>query len=320
VPLNRLVRSALGWLPPLRGVYARRDERRLRENHTADTLARLTRVPLFAPPGHFYSPIVDPDHARAHFARSPGTDAVQALPGIDLDLPRMLDVWSRLLPYLRTAPFREEARPGLRYRYDNGAYAHGDGAVLHAVLRLHRPRRIVEVGSGWSSACTIDTVEGFLDGDCDVTFIEPFPELLQQLLGATRAPTTILPHGVQQTPLSVFEALEPNDVLFIDSTHVLATGSDVQFELFEALPRLKPGVIVHFHDVFWPFEYPWAWAVEENRSWNELYGLRAFLTNNAEWRILFFNDYFGRMARDVAQETFPTFLKNPGGALWLVKQ
>jgi hypothetical protein len=69
----------------------------------------------------------------------------------------------------------------------------------------------------------------------------------------------------------------PINVLFIDSTHVLRTGSDVCFELFEILPRLSPGVLVHIHDMFWPFEYPRSWVVEENRSWNELYAVRAFL-------------------------------------------
>jgi hypothetical protein len=117
--------------------------------------------------------------------------------------------------------------------------------------------------------------------------------------------------------LELFEQLQPGDFLFIDSTHILRTGSDVCFELFEILPRLASGVIVHFHDVFWPFEYPAEWIVDENRSWNELYALRAFLTDNGKWKILFFNNYFAKLERSLVEKTFPTFLRNPGGALWL---
>jgi hypothetical protein len=99
----------------------------------------------------------------------------------------------------------------------------------------------------------------------------------------------------------------------------MSTGSDVCFELFEILPHLKSGVVVHFHDVFWPFEYPRYWVVEENRCWNELYGIRAFLTKNEQWTILFFNDYFARFEVETITETCQLFLKNPGGALWLRK-
>jgi len=166
----------------------------------------------------------------------------------------------------------------------------------------------------------IDTAETFLDGKCNLTFIEPYPQLLTSLVGGGNDRVKILAHDVQQTPLETFDELEANDFLVIDSTHVMSTGSDVCFELFEILPRLKPGVLVHFHDIFWPFEYPRDWVVRENRSWNELYALRAFLTNNQEWEIVFFNDYFSRLEGKTICETFPLFLKNPGGALWLTKK
>jgi hypothetical protein len=107
-------------------------------------------------------------------------------------------------------------------------------------------------------------------------------------------------------------------VLFIDSTHVSKAGSDVNHELFEILPRLKPGVLVHFHDVFWPFEYPEAWTFESRRSWNEIYLLRAFLSGNREYEIVFFNDYFRARHGDAAAAV-PKFAQNPGGGLWLRK-
>jgi hypothetical protein len=100
----------------------------------------------------------------------------------------------------------------------------------------------------------------------------------------------------------------------------MRTGSDVCFELFDILPRLRPGVLVHFHDIFWPFEYPYQWAVDENRSWNELYAVRAFLMDNPNWRIVMFNHYFATFQRSLIESTVPHFLKNTGGAFWIQKQ
>ena len=130
----------------------------------------------------------------------------------------------------------------------------------------------------------------------------------------------ILQHGVQQAPLALFNELEEGDILFIDSTHVLRTGSDVYFELFEVLPNLAKGVLVHFHDMFWPFEYPREWVIDENRSWNELYAVRAFLTHNHDWKILMFSDYMAVFERPLIETTYPAFLRNSGGALWLQRQ
>jgi hypothetical protein len=124
---------------------------------------------------------------------------------------------------------------------------------------------------------------------------------------------------VQEVSLSVFEVLRNGDFLFIDSSHVMKTGSDVCQELFEILPRLAPGVFIHFHDMLWPFEYREDWVLRENRSWNELYALRAFLTFNDRFEIVFFNDYFRRFNEPLIQATYPLFLRNSGGSLWLRK-
>ena len=116
---------------------------------------------------------------------------------------------------------------------------------------------------------------------------------------------------------SSFRSLERNDVLFIDSTHIVKTGSDVLHEMFEILPRLRAGVVVHFHDIFYPFEYPREWVVERNYAWNELYLIRAFLTGNTDWEILFFNDYFAQVESGRVTRSAPEPLANPGGGLWL---
>jgi hypothetical protein len=277
-----------------------------------------SQAKLYVPPGHFYSPVVNPEEAERHLERIKGAVDIDHLPGIAIDRAAMVELWRRLLPYLQTIPFSNNRQPGFRYFFQNPTYAFGDGSILHAMIRNFRPKRLIEIGSGYSSACTLDTVERFLDGACEVTFIEPYPTLLRKVLDDKRD-TRILEMPVQQVPLSVFEQLEAGDILFIDSTHVLRTGSDVCFELFEILPRLAPGVLVHFHDMFWPFEYPRVWVIDHNKSWNEIYAVRAFLTDNKSWNILFFNDYIFRFEREMIERTFPTFLRVPGGALWMVK-
>jgi hypothetical protein len=279
--------------------------------------AERHRVRLFVPPGHFYSPVVDPRLLEGRILKVRET-MLHELPGIDLDLGRMVRFWSdHLAPQARGTTFPESPSPSHRYHFQAPTFGYADAITLRAMILHHRPRRLIEIGSGWSSACTLDTVsEAKLR--TELTFIEPYPDLLGEVLrDGDRERVEILEAPVQDVPLSRFEALEEDDILFIDSTHVVKTGSDVVQELCEILPRLKQGVVIHIHDVFYPFEYPHEWAVEENRSWNELYALRAFLAFNRSFEILFFNDFFAQLARPVLERDCPLFLKNTGGSLWL---
>lgn len=276
----------------------------------------LNREKMFVPAGHFYSPIVPVSEAIDHLDRI----RLQNRPNI-LDVPidhdEMLRVWSSLLPHIKQFPFTVEQKQPYRYKTGNSAYGYGDAVILFAMMNHLRPRRIIEIGSGWSSVCAMDTADQFLDGACEFTFIEPFPQLLNDLAGASEKFGTIIESRVQSVDLQVFDQLEAGDILFIDSTHVVRTGSDVCFEFFEILPRLKPGVFVHIHDIFWPFEYPKEWIINDNRSWNELYFVRAFLMNSSKWKTFYFNDYFAKNERSRIQLDCPMILDNPGGGLWL---
>jgi len=272
---------------------------------------------LFVPPGHFYSPIVDVDNVRDAL---PALRSATDLPAIEVSKDRMLEQWKAFQPFLREIPFPEEPTPGYRYHFGNPAFSYGDGSILYAMLRTYRPKRLVEVGSGYSSACAMDTIERFLDDDVAVTFVEPYPELLLRLLGEHVSIThRVVAEPVQKADSAIFEQLGSGDFLFIDSTHLMKTGSDVCHELFNILPALKPGVFIHFHDIFWPFEYGPNWVIKENRSWNEIYGLRAFLMYNKSFEIVFFNDYFVRNFRSILEQEYPVFLKNTGGSIWLRK-
>nr|WP_259372700.1 class I SAM-dependent methyltransferase [Schlegelella koreensis] len=180
-----------------------------------------------------------------------------------------------------------------------------------------RPRRIIEVGSGHSSAAMLDVDDRFLGSSTEFDFIDPYPERLLGLLRSEdRERCTVHAKPVQDVPLELFDKLEANDILFIDSSHVAKIGSDVVHLLTYVLPRLKRGVLVHVHDIFWPFEYPKMWLMQ-GRAWNENYMLKAFLQFNDRFRIVFFSSYLAIHHADAIRRHMPRFEKNPAGGIWL---
>jgi hypothetical protein len=178
---------------------------------------------------------------------------------------------------------------------------------------------MIEVGSGHSSCMTLDTNDIWLDGQMQCTFVEPYPDLLFSLLkpGDTDR-IEIIPKRVQDVDLEVFRELRSGDVLFIDSTHVSKVGSDVNYLFLEVLPLLKRGVLIHIHDIFYPFEYPSNWILE-GRAWNELYMLRALLQQGSAYEIVAMNSFLAQEHPDALRQHIPVAMKNPGGSIWLRK-
>ena len=276
-------------------------------------------------PGHFYSPI--PDLAEIEAQASTIFDRTRThLEAIDLNEGQqlaLLDAFSRTYGDL---PFTEKRTPGLRYYFDNPFFSFGDGVILYSVLRHFRPRRIIEIGSGFSSAAMLDISDRFLDRSVEFLFIEPHPERLHALLSEndrTRCQIETVP--VQHVDLRRFEELDVNDVLFVDSSHVGKVRSDVLHIMFNVLPRLRKGVIVHFHDVPWPFEYPEDW-IRQGRAYNEAYLLRAFLQYNAAFTVLFFNSFMALHHRGLMLRLMPAALSTPStretesnSSVWLKK-
>jgi predicted O-methyltransferase YrrM len=272
----------------------------------------------FAPPGHFYSPIPDADFVRRHRDRL-FDRRTSSVPGIDVRAHHQLALIEQLSPYFRDLPFTARKSDGLRYYFENGYFQYADAIVLHSLLRGFQPRRVIEVGSGFSSAVMLDTNDRYCDGRIEFTFIDPFPARLISLLRPTEATRhRIIELPVQDVPPEVFAALERHDVLFIDSSHMVKVGSDVGHLLTDVLPALQPGVLVHFHDVLWPFEYPEEW-IQEGRAWNECYVLRAFLQFNAHFQILLFNSYLALHHADVLERCCPLMMRDTGGSLWLLR-
>ncbi len=282
-------------------------------------LAGTGRKRRSSDPGHFYSPIPDPEEVRRDEARIFGAPPRQ-LPGIDLHEAEQMQLLEDLAAYYDSMPFRAGKTAGLRFHFENPAYSYSDAILLHCMIRHAKPRRIIEVGSGYSSCATLDTSELFFDGRIEATFIEPYPALLESLLKeGDRARIRIIPARLQDVAIETFEALERDDILFIDSTHVGKTGSDVNCLLFEILPRLAAGVYVHVHDIFYPFEYPKEW-IYRGRAWNEAYLMRAFLQYNGAFRIVLMNTFMQHFHEDFFSRRMPLCLKNPGGSLWLRRE
>lgn len=270
------------------------------------------------PPGHYYSPIPDLAEVEARGERIWALPV--SLPGIDSRADEQLERLTRFAGYYAEHPFQEQPGEGLRFGFDNRFFSYGDAIVLYCMLRELRPSRLIEIGSGWSSALTLDVNQRFLDGRMRCTFIEPFAERLRErLTPADLSSVEIIESGLDEVDRALFETLEPGDILFIDSTHVSRIGSDVNQLIHEILPILPPGVHVHVHDIFWPFEYPRHWVLD-GRMWNEAYLLRAYLTDNPSVRIEWFNDFLRIFHAEQVSAALPLWGKNPGGSLWLVTQ
>ncbi|QOX80351.1 class I SAM-dependent methyltransferase [Trichlorobacter lovleyi] len=238
-------------------------------------------------PVHFYSPLPDIRdlQERGVYQRTSN------LSGIDWDLKRQ----SELLLYLGRRFGHEcdwspkPAGNNDAFYTENGCFSFGCAAALHCILRFFQPQRIVEIGSGNSSqiinAAVLQNMKEF-GRQCDYTIVDPYPD--DAHIGKLQCVSNLLKQRVETLPVSFFSHLRDGDVLFIDSGHVVKTGGDVNYLILEVLPRLAPGVIIHFHDIPMPYEY--AEVYHTNPSfrmfWTESYLLQAFLAFNNEFEIL----------------------------------
>ena len=298
-----------------------------REEAQPDVPAPPEQPPAAEPPplptahalGHFYSPIVDPAEARRDEARLwPAEPA--SLAGIEFDDAAHAMVLDTLFPAFYPAfDYPEEGAADeelASYYIRNSQFSWLDARALFVLFRHWRPRRVVEVGSGYSTLLMADINERFLDCSARITSIEPFP---RPFLTRMADRIELLETRVQDVPWAVFESLEAGDVLFIDSSHVAKTGSDVNFIFFEVLPRLARGVRIHIHDIFLPMEYPKEWVIDENRSWNEQYLVRALLMYSRRFRVVFgcayaYARHRAALVRALGIEPAKAY---GGGSLWL---
>jgi len=273
---------------------------------------------ISAPPGHFYSPIPDLTYIQKHRESIFARDRTSC-PGIEPTTREQIGLVRDLAAYYDQMPFPETKQDGCRYYFSNPYFGHGSSIILYSLMRHFRPQKIVEVGSGFSSAAMLDVNDRFFGSSIPFTFIEPYPERLRSLLtDSDMARCSICVDVAQNVPQTVYTELEGNDILFIDSSHVAKVGSDVVFLLTEILPILNKGVIVHIHDIYWPFEYPEDWVLS-GKAWNEAYIVKAFLQFNGSFEIMLFNSYLATHHQGLMKQCLPLFLPDGGGSLWIRK-
>lgn len=324
INLINISKQLIKKLPILKSLFDERDELFEKNKQIEIELKKWKKG--FVPPGHFYSPIPDIDQIKQNISKLyDHTRAVSS--SISLNEHTQKEMLSIFSQFYSELPFNETLDNKNRYYLDNEYYGYSDGICLYSMMRHLQPKRFIEVGSGFSSCAALDTADKFLTNSPEFTFIEPYPDRLNKLLKPTdhnNKKITIQKSFVQDVPLNIFESLEENDILFIDSSHVSKVDSDVNFLFFEVFPLLKTGVYIHIHDIFYPFEYPFSW-INDQRAWNEIYLLESFLQYNEKFKIVYFNNYMEKNYRDEVYSKLPLCLKLPTsnltipGSIWLKK-
>lgn len=266
---------------------------------------------------HFYSPLPN-TRELPEGAWSTSSE----LPGLDLNERGQLSLLEEFSKRYRS---EYEALPSAkppgppRFYFGNPSFGPVESELLYCMVRHHRPRRFIEIGSGFttlltSQALSRNRAEG---NDCTFTAVEPYPpEFLRDSLPV---PVELIMLPVQAIPLDRFTSLREGDILFIDSSHVCKIGSDVQYLFLEILPRLAPGVIVHIHDIFLPLEYPREWVKDLHRFWNEQYLLQTLLCGNREFEVLWAGNWMHLRHTEKLIAAFPSFdpKKSRSGSFWI---
>ena len=273
------------------------------------------------PSGHFYSPIASLEEIERDKERIFADKTIHDFPNIDLRFEEQLKLLKKFNAYHDECPFPKENDTNKgRYYFENNLFGYSDVVVLYSMMRHYRPKRIIEAGSGFSSAAMLDINDMFFDNSIQLSFVEPYPERLYSLLSEKdKTTTSIYECRIQDVDKAIFLSLEANDILFIDSTHVVKVGSDVNYLVFDIFPLLKPGVIIQIHDIFFPFELLQSWALS-GRNWSEPHLIRAFLEHNNAYSILFWNNFLEKFAREQYIGALPLAANGAGGgSLWLIK-
>ncbi|NCC26361.1 MAG: hypothetical protein EOM25_14375 [Deltaproteobacteria bacterium] len=271
----------------------------------------LERVGLLPIRDHYYEPYLKPEHLRRDL------NSPRDLPGLDLRIPAQLELLASFSHQAELAAIPMEPTP-LRYGYRNRTFGPVDAGLLFGMVRHVRPRRIVEVGCGMSTLVIRQAVESMWSGGqhadaiaCDHVCIEPYEHpWLAQL------PVQVIREPLERTdPVRLADSLHSGDMLFIDSSHVVKSQGDVLFVFQELLPRLRPGVVVHFHDIFTPRDYPPTWLLGARVLWTEQYLLEIFLNSHSDWEVLLSANLLAEDHHQALAQALPLLRDHPKGLL-----
>ena len=266
-------------------------------------------------PNHFYQPIPD--------SRTLSDDLWTReipMPGVDMrdaeQLQFLRDVCPQFADEYNHFP-DHQTEVAHEYYFKNNFFEVMDGSVAWCMLRHLQPQRILELGSGFSTLLMADAVRR--NGNIrDYMVVDPYPNAVVRagVPGVSR----VLIQPAEPLDPALFAALEDGDLLFIDTSHVIKLGGEVNFLFLEMLPQLKSGVTVHIHDIFLPHQYPMMWVKERRQFWTEQYLLQAFLCFNSAFEVLFANAYMWARHPEEVAATFPRAPRHMGGASFWIRR
>lgn len=239
----------------------------------------LLNVGVFPITDHYYEPQFDNRNPKPDFSQD------RNLQGIDWNISGQLRMLEKFSFSKELTGIPQEKPESLKFYLNNGAFASGDAEYWYQIIRTLKPKRIIEIGSGNSTLMAVNATDKNHDDDpgykCEHICIEPYEMPWLEEVGVS-----VVREKVEDVELSFFSKLQENDILFIDSSHIIRPQGDVLFEYLELLPSLNKSVIVHVHDIFSPKNYPKHWLQNRIRFWNEQYLLEAFLSHNSSWQIV----------------------------------
>ncbi len=261
---------------------------------------------------HYYEPQFDFDNYHQEYRKLP---AINFNDEAQLELLKSFNYQEELLE----KPVNEVPKPA--FFYQNGSFPSGDAECYYSIIRKFKPSTIIEIGSGYSTLIANEAInENLKQGKTNTKLIciEPY-----EMPWLSKLEVDLIRKKVEEVDLTFFNQLNCNDILFIDSSHVIRPQGDVLYEVLHILPQLKTGVLIHFHDIFSPLNYPEDWLKEEYRLWNEQYLIEAFLSNNSEFEIVIAMSYLTCNYKKQTYEAFPVLGQNTNripGSLWLRKK
>jgi len=266
--------------------------------------SRLDRAGIAFVEHHYYTPVVFPSDIRFPL------DQTRNIAGLDLNEALQLTILDSFSYHDELLKIPVEPTGAREYYYKNGWFEEGDGEYLYNMIRYFKPRRIVEIGSGFSTLMArraiIQNQREDNDYACAHVCIEPFEHPWLDNLDVQMLRTK-----VEDSPESVFKELTKNDILYIDSSHVIRPQGDVLYEYLQLLGGLAPGVIVHVHDIFTPRDYLEEWVLRDRRMWNEQYLLEAFLCFNTAFEVIGALNWLTHEHRDKLEKACPQLMRNP---------
>lgn len=265
---------------------------------------------------HYYQPMINP---KKHLKKSLRED--RNLPGINFNVKEQLEILSKFDFNDELEKFPVHEVEGVEFHYNNGSYASGDAEYLYNMVRHFKPKRIIEIGSGQSTLMVQNALSKNKSENsqynCNHICIEPY-----EMPWLKNLDVELRRELVENVDEALFQKLEPNDILFIDSSHIIRAQGDVLFEFLELLPQIKPGVFVHVHDIFSPKDYLDEWVNKDHKLWNEQYLLEAFLSFNSEFRITGSLNYLTHNHLKEIEAKCPILAKQKGrepGAFWMIR-